>query len=72
VTSERWSNRFTHGLGDSAGLGRFERRARAASTREARPKPSMYSTALRFTATWGVASGSPVFPEKRSAGAVAS
>src|ERR1700730_15736028 len=31
VTSERWSNRFTHGLGDSAGVGRFERRARADS-----------------------------------------
>ena len=27
VTSERWSNRFTHGLGDSAGAGRFERLA---------------------------------------------
>src|SRR5258707_15190945 len=31
VTSERWSNRFTHGLGDSAGAGRFERRAPAGS-----------------------------------------
>src|SRR5258708_5454346 len=54
VTSERWSTRFTHGLGDSAGAGRFERRARAGSvegsplTERSRPSISIFTSRSLF------------------------